>query len=245
MGGTVLTLCFFLCLEFSWRNSSGTLILVHPTRRQSFAGKLHSTFCNIWDLVISRNTKNSNLTGLYSDVNGYSWSDIAWEIICDVATEVKSTVTTKIYFHPHPTHQYTLNRVAIKTSKDCNIEYLMLQVIKKQEEEKEAEEKKDVVKVMREYWTLLRPWCSFSFETGVTLSDVLHRIFFTLFYSDLFFTSNDDDDDDIDLRALTVTLVFAGDGEATRGEFATKEILLRQNGILHFITFANNNFSKR
>ena len=125
----------------------------------------------------------------------------------------------------------------------------MLQVIKKQEEEKEAEEKEDVVKVMREYWTLLRPWCSFSFETGVTLSDVLHRIFFTLFYSDLFFTSNDDDDDDddddIDLRALTVTLVFAGDGEATRGEFATKEILLRQNGVLHFITFAYYNFSKR
>ena len=32
----------------------------------------------------------------------------------------------------------------------------MLQVIKKQEEEKEAEEKEDVVKVMREYRNLLR-----------------------------------------------------------------------------------------
>ena len=176
----------------SYHLSSLETILVHPTRRQSFAGKLHSTFCNIWDLVISRNTKNSNLTGLDSDVNGYSWSDIAWEIICDVATEVKSRVKTKIYFHPHPTHQYTLNKDAIKTSNDCNIEYLMLQVIKKQEEEKEAEEKEDVVKVMREYRTLLRSWCSFSFETSVVLSDVLHRIFFTLFYSDLFFTSNDD-----------------------------------------------------
>ena len=28
-------------------------ILVHPTRRQSFAGKLDSTFYNIWDLVIT------------------------------------------------------------------------------------------------------------------------------------------------------------------------------------------------
>ena len=83
-------------------------------------------------------------------------SDIAWEIICDVATEVKSRVKTKIYFHPHPKHQHTLNRVAIKMSNDCNIEYLMLQVIKKQEEEREAEEKEDVVKVMREYRTLLR-----------------------------------------------------------------------------------------
>ena len=41
-------------------------------------------------------------------------------------------------------------------SNDWNIEYLMLQVIKKQEEEKEAEEKEDVVKVMKEYRTLLR-----------------------------------------------------------------------------------------
>ena len=66
-------------------------------------------------------------------------------------------------------------------------------------------------------------------------------------YTDLVFTSDDDDDDDdnIDLRALTVTFVFAGDGETARGEFAAEEILLRQNGILHFITFANNNFSKR
>ena len=85
----------------SYHLSSLETMLVHPTRRQSFAGKLHSTFCNIWDLVISRNTKNSNLTGLYSDVNGYSWSDIAWEIICDVATEVKSRVTTNI-FSPTP-----------------------------------------------------------------------------------------------------------------------------------------------
>ena len=27
-------------------------ILVHPTRRQNFAGKLDSTFHNIWDLVL-------------------------------------------------------------------------------------------------------------------------------------------------------------------------------------------------
>ena len=27
-------------------------ILVHPTRRQSFAGKSDSTFYNIWDLVV-------------------------------------------------------------------------------------------------------------------------------------------------------------------------------------------------
>ena len=26
-------------------------IFVHPTRRQNYAGKLHSTFYNIWDLV--------------------------------------------------------------------------------------------------------------------------------------------------------------------------------------------------
>ena len=29
-------------------------ILVHPTRRQSFAGKLHSTFRNIWAFVVFR-----------------------------------------------------------------------------------------------------------------------------------------------------------------------------------------------
>ena len=28
-------------------------ILVHPTWRENFAGKLHSTFYNIWDLVVS------------------------------------------------------------------------------------------------------------------------------------------------------------------------------------------------
>ena len=71
----------------------------------------------------------------------------------------------------------------------------------------------------------------------------------TLLYTGLVFTSDDDDDgdddDNIDLKDFAVTLVFAGDGEATRGEFAAEEILLRQNGILHFITFAYNNFSKR
>ena len=44
---------------------------------------------------------------------------------------------------------------------------------------------------------------------------------------------------------LKVTLLFPGDGEAARGEFAAEEILLRQNGVLHFITFAYYNFSKR
>ena len=77
--------------------------------------------------------------------------------------------------------------------------------------------------------------------------DVPHRRIFTLLYTDLVFTSDDDDDDDdnIDLKDFAVTLVFAGDGEAARGEFAAEEILLRQNGVLHFITFAYNNFSKR
>ena len=78
------------------------------------------------------------------------------------------------------------------------------------------------------------------------LCDVLHRKNCTLLYTDLVFTSDDDDDDDnIDLKDFAVTLVFAGDGEATRGEFAAEEILLRQNGILHFITIALNSFSKR
>ena len=83
------------------------------------------------------------------------------------------------------------------------------------------------------------------------LCDVLHRKNCTLLYTDLVFTSDDDDDgdddddDNIDLKDFAVTLVFAGDGEAARGEFAAEEILLRQNGILRFITFANNNFSKR
>ena len=36
-------------------------ILVHPVRRQNFAGKLHSTFHNIWDLVIcNAEISNSN-----------------------------------------------------------------------------------------------------------------------------------------------------------------------------------------
>ena len=74
----------------------------------------------------------------------------------------------------------------------------MLQVIKKQEEEKEAEEKEDVVKVMREYRILLRSWCSFAFETGVALSNVLHRKNCTLLYTDLVYPNDDGDDYDDD-----------------------------------------------
>ena len=38
-------------------------ILVHPTRRQSFAGKLHSTFRNIWDLVICATSETLSYVG--------------------------------------------------------------------------------------------------------------------------------------------------------------------------------------
>ena len=38
------------------------IILVHPTRRQIFAGKPYSTFCNIRDLLIPIKEHTANLT---------------------------------------------------------------------------------------------------------------------------------------------------------------------------------------
>ena len=44
-------------MSLSYNLAYQELILVHPTRRQIFAGKPYSTFWNIWDLLVYRRKK--------------------------------------------------------------------------------------------------------------------------------------------------------------------------------------------
>ena len=89
-------------------------VLVHPTRRQSFAGKSDSTFYNIWDFVISlvllsiwhfssphvsQKSWNSLNFDVVVDIDVYSSTDAGFEVDlnADVGVDVDDGLGVGIY----------------------------------------------------------------------------------------------------------------------------------------------------
>ena len=70
-------------------------ILVKPTRRQRLAGKLHSTFYNIWDLVISPIGVGNIVRSLLPHLTWNVWEKIARHTVFDIFFVCQEKVNKK------------------------------------------------------------------------------------------------------------------------------------------------------